>query len=99
MRNGKRAVGRAVLAVLIGVVASVLSGQAADRTTAEQVKKDVGEAIESIKAYSADRRDEAMARARAAIERLDRHITNLEDRADAHGDRMDRAARERLRTA
>ena len=97
MQHAKRVVGGAVLAFLVGVAPPALASQATDRTSVEQVKKDVGQAIESIKAYSADRREEAAARARAAIERLDGHIARLEDRVNTEWDRMDRAARERLR--
>jgi len=96
MRNAKYFVGVAALACLVGIVSPTLASRSTDGTSAEQVKQDVGQAIESIATYSAARRDEAVAKASAALERLDRHISRLEDRANAEWDRMDRAARERL---
>jgi recombinational DNA repair ATPase RecF len=99
MRKGRWVVGRTALACLLAVAPSALTAQTADRPTAEEVKKEVGEAIDALGAYSAARRDEALARARPALDRLDQQIERLEDRLAAEWDRMDRAARERTRAA
>lgn len=95
-----RRVTRGVVAAFASLLTLAAWGpdtKAEERPSAEEVKREVREAVDAIRSYSADLRDEAMMRARSAIERLDRHIERLEERADAQWDRMDRAARERAR--
>ena len=99
MRTGRWVVGRTALACLLTMTPTALTAQTSDRPTAEEVKKEVGEAIDALGAYSAARRDEALARTRPALDRLDQQIERLEDRLAAEWDRMDRAARERARAA
>jgi hypothetical protein len=55
----------------------------ADRPTAEEVKKEVGEAVEALGAYSAARRDEVLAH--PALDRLDQLIDRPEDRPQGGG--------------
>lgn len=98
MRNVKHVVASTVFGCLITVVPVTLAAQTSDRTSPEQVQKEVGEAVQAIKAYSADRRDEALAKARSEVQRLDAYIERLEDRVDARWNQMDQAARARLRT-
>jgi len=98
MRNVKPVVVSTALAYLVAVVPLTLAAQTADRTSPEQVRKEVGEAVAAIEAYSADRRDEAMAKAGSEIERLDRYIEHLDDRVAARWDQMDQATRARVRT-
>jgi hypothetical protein len=99
MRRGGWVVGLTAFACLLAVAPSRLAAQSTDRPTAEEVKKEVGEAVDAIGAYSAARRDEALARAQPTLDRLDQQIDRLEDRLAVEWDRMDRTARERARTA
>jgi hypothetical protein len=98
MRNVKPVVISTALACLVAVVPLRLPAQTAGRTSPEQVRKEVGEAVAAITAYSADRRDEALAKAGSEIERLDRYIERLDDRVDARWDQLDQATRARVRT-
>lgn len=66
-------------------------------TTMQDVKKESRELFETLKEYSAERRDEAVEKSREALATLDRHIEALETRIDRDWERMDQAARDRSR--
>lgn len=74
-------------------------GKTAPPVQREEMKKEVDEAVDAIRGYSVERRDEAVARARQSAEQLDRNIEELEARADARRERMGDAARARSRKA
>ena len=69
------------------------SGTAADKPA----HKDLTDAADALKDYTADKRDEAARKAKAALDDLDAHINTLEQRIDRNWDHMDRAAREQAR--
>jgi hypothetical protein len=66
---------------------------------AEAVRRETGEAIESVRKYTVRNREQALARARDALATLDREAAGLEDRFDARWTTMDAATRERTRAA
>lgn len=80
-------------------------GKAAEPTTQrdqaqrEEVRKEVDEAVDAIRDYSLERRDDAVARARRAAEQFDREIDQMQAQADARWERMSDAARARSRAA
>jgi len=77
-----------------------LAGQAAGaKTTAGDVKKEVGDAAEAIKDYTADQRDEAIKKTKAALDDLDARIDRLEAETREKWGEMDQAARERATAA
>lgn len=53
----------------------------ADATDAGEVKKEWSEAVESLKAYSASQRDEALAEAEETLNAMDKRIDEMESRA------------------
>lgn len=91
-----------VLFVLLTIVFTIgdtsLAGQKAEgETTSKQVSKEVREALEAIKKYSAEQRDEALKKVSIAIDNLDARISDLEERMEQKWDSMDQAAREKAR--
>lgn len=88
---------------LLGVAPAGLSSQhlapaqGSDQTSAKDVRREVGDAAESIKDYGADKRDEAARNAKAALDDLDARIKAMEARIDRDWDKMDKAAREQAR--
>ena len=68
-----------------------------DRTTAAEVREEMSDAAEAIGSYAADKRDEAVTQAEAALDVLDARIQALEARIDAKWEKMDQAAREQAR--
>lgn len=87
------------LALFSNTVAGVAAENGSGKTSAKEVKRDVGDAAESIKNYSVEKRDEAVQKAKAALDALDVRIAALEANIDANWDKMNKAARERARAS
>lgn len=68
-----------------------------EKPTADQVRQDARELMDSLRTYSAEQRDEAVEKTARALDRLDARIEALDARMRANRDRMDRAAREQAR--
>lgn len=66
-------------------------------TQREQMKKEVGEAVDSIRDYSIERRNEAVAHARESADDIDRRMAQLQAQLEQRWDRMSTAARTRSR--
>jgi ubiquinone biosynthesis protein UbiJ len=67
------------------------------KTTAKDVSRKVDETGQAIKNYTVAQRDEAIKKAKAALDDLDARIGRLERRLDNEWDRMDQAARKKAR--
>jgi hypothetical protein len=70
-----------------------------DKTSIEEVKKETSELTETLKAYTADKRDEALEESNAAMDRLDERIDTLEARVDDSWDEMNQAVRDKARAS
>lgn len=95
---------RSILVLLtLGLFSAVNTAFAAQegagKTSGKEVKQEVLDAAESIKNYSADKRDEAARKAKAALDALDTRIEALERKISADWDKMDAATRERARAS
>lgn len=64
-------------------------------TQGEKAKKELDEAVDAIRDYSIDRRDEAVARARQSTEVLDQRIEALQSQMENGWARMSQATRTR----
>lgn len=60
-----------------------------------KLRQEIDQAVDAIRSYSAERRDEAAANARRAAEDLDRQMARLQERTDQSWNRMSQAARTR----
>ena len=69
----------------------------ARETTAKDVKEKVADAAQAIKNYSVNQRDEAVKKAKAALDDLDVRINSMESQLDKKWDQMDQSAREKGR--
>jgi len=61
----------------------------------EQVRREVDEAVDAIRGYSAELREQAVATAKRAAEDLDSQMARLQEQTDLRWDRMNQAARMR----
>lgn len=86
-----------MLIVGVGAMPSVQATAASDKTSIEEVKKETRELLQSLKAYSADQRDEAIEHANSALENLDRRIEALDQKLVNQWEQMDQAARDNAR--
>lgn len=74
-------------------VAGAQDAQEQQRASGEEVRKEVSEAMEAIRGYTADRRDEAAAEIDEALTKLDAAIDRQETRLRENWDEMSEAAR------
>jgi hypothetical protein len=90
----------ALLAVLFTVGSMSFAGEKVDnKTTLKDVDQEVKEAVEAIKNYSSNQRDEAIKQVSDAIEKLDARIDDLEIRVEKKWGRMNQSARDKARAA
>ncbi len=86
--------------VLLGPVPFSLAGSDSQATTsAEEVEEEVEEAMRAIRSFSAEQKDDAVARAQQAMKKLDAHIDRMEERTREEWSDLDRAARQKSRAA
>ncbi len=94
---------QSVLASLLAVTFGWGQGYAeqvrTDKPTMQDVKKEMAEAVETIKHYSADQRDEAVDKAKAVMDDLDAKIDKLETSIHKQWATMDKTARHKAQAA
>ncbi|GIT97708.1 hypothetical protein [Sulfurovum sp. TSL1] len=86
--------------MLIGILGAtpVCYAQTSDANTSiEEVKKETQDLLQTIGAYTADKRDEAVQKAKDGLNKVDKRIDALEARIDKNWDNMNEAAREEAR--
>ncbi|MEE4357885.1 MAG: hypothetical protein V2I97_15565 [Desulfococcaceae bacterium] len=66
-------------------------------TSIEEVKKETQDLLRTIGSYSADKRDEAVQKAKDGMNKLDKRIDALEAEIDKNWDKMNDAARRKAR--
>jgi hypothetical protein len=74
---------------------SFAAQKAGDNTGQKEVSQEVKEAIEAIKNYSVEQRDEAVKKVKVAMDAMDDRIHGMEERLGKKWNQMDQAAREK----
>jgi small-conductance mechanosensitive channel len=100
MKTQKSATARLVLiTVLFFFLGSIgyAAQTAAEKTTAKDVKDKTAQALQAISSYTADQRDEAVRKAKEALDDLDTRIDRMESQLDQKWDQMDQSARTQAR--
>lgn len=69
------------------------------KTGAKEVKEKTADAIQAIEKFSIDQRDEAVKKAKAALDDLDARIDGMESQLNKKWDRMDQSARTKATAA
>ncbi|NKE69450.1 hypothetical protein [Candidatus Manganitrophus noduliformans] len=93
---------KAVCATLIGafIFFLVMPAFSADPPAGKkEVGQEVKEAVEAIKEYSADQKDEAVKKGKAVLDNLDGRIEQMESRIKREWDRMGDSARKTAKTS
>ena len=88
-----------MLIALYGIASLCYAETASGKTSIEKVKKETKDLIQAVKGYTADQRDDAIRKTKAALNDLDQRIDALETRIDNDWDKMDKAAREKARAS
>ena len=84
------------LAVALGMGLVSFAAQAStEEIPREEVEREVEEAAQAIKAYSAEQRDEAVKEVKVALEDLDARIDRLEAKMEEQWEQMKPAARQK----
>jgi hypothetical protein len=78
---------------------SLAAETSAPETAKKDVKEKVTETAQAIKKYSAEQRDEAVKKAKAALDDLDVRIDRMESQLNKKWDQMDQSARKKARAA
>jgi hypothetical protein len=68
---------------------------APQKTTASEIKQDVAETAQAIKNYTAEQKDEAVKKAREALDGLDARIDGMEAQLEKKWNRMSQAAHQK----
>ena len=103
-RNGmaRRARGWLALALLATLATAPVADATAadeDEPSAADIRQETRELMQALKAYGADKRDQAVAQTEAALDNIDRRIEALEASMLENWDRMDQAARDQARAS
>lgn len=88
-----------MLIAIIGITPVCYAKTPTDITSIESVEQETQKLIQTLKAYSADRRDEAIKKAKTALDNLDKRIDALEISIDDNWNKMNKAARKNARTS
>jgi cell division protein FtsB len=86
-----------VLISILGIAPLCSAGTPSGNASIEEVKKETRDLLQTLGAYTADQKDKAVQKTKAALDKLNRHIDALEERVLANWDKLDKAARERAR--
>lgn len=89
----------ALIIASIGVFTAMPAFSADRPAEKKEVGKEVKEAVEAIKEYSADQKDEAVKKGKAVLDNLDDHIEHLESRIKKDWDKMGDSARKTAKTS
>ena len=85
------------LVVMLAVARPCDAETSNDKTSINDVKQETRDLLQTLKAYSADQRDEAIQKTQSVLESTDKRIDALERRIDQNWDDMNKAAREKAR--
>lgn len=91
--------GAGLSAALLAAGAPCLAAESAEKATLGEVKQEVGDAAKAIAGYTAEQRDEAVQKAKAALDDLDARIERLEKTLEEKWSKMDKATREKASAA
>ena len=84
-------------ALLAGSPLSSAAEAPGNKATAKDIAREADETGQAIKNYTVAQRDEAVKKAKAALDDLDGRVGRMERKLDGEWDRMDQAARRKAR--
>ncbi|MCJ7499881.1 hypothetical protein MUP29_06455 [bacterium] len=86
-----------VLISILGITPLCYAETSTDKTSIEEVKQETQDLLQSLDAYTADQKDEAIRITKTALDKLDKRIDTLEAHVDESWDKMDKDARKKAR--
>lgn len=82
---------------ILGITPLCYAETSTDKTSIEEVKQETQDLLRTLDAYTADQKDEAIRKARMALDNLDKRIDSLEARVDESWDKINKDARKKAR--
>ena len=86
-----------VLISILGITPLCYAETSTDKTSIEEVKQETQDLLQTLDAYTADQKDEAIRKTKTALDKLDKRIDTLEAHVDESWDKMDKDARKKAR--
>jgi len=86
-----------VLIGILGITPMCYAETSTEKTSIKKVKQETQNLLQTLDAYTADQKDEAIRKTKTALDKLDKRIDALEARVDESWDKMDKDAREKSR--
>ena len=75
---------------MLGITPLCYAETSSDKTSIEEVKQETQDLLETLDAYTVERKDEAIRKMKMALDNLDKRIDAVEVNVDEHWDKMDR---------
>ncbi|MBA6346715.1 hypothetical protein [Colwellia sp. BRX8-9] len=86
-----------VLISILGITSQCYAITSTDKTSIEEVKQEAQYLLQTLDAYTAERKSEAIYKTKAALDKLDKRIDALEADVDERWDKMDKDTRKKAR--
>jgi hypothetical protein len=86
-----------MLVCILGVTPLCYAQTENTNTSIEEVKKETQDLLQTIGSYTADKKDEAVQKAKEGMNKLDKRIDALEAKIDKNWDKMNEAVRKEAR--
>ena len=86
-----------VLMGTLGITPACYAQASTEKTSIAEVKQETQDLLQTLEAYTADQKDKAIRRTKAAVDKLDKRIDALEARVDERWEKMDKNARKKAR--
>lgn len=87
-----------ILTAMTGILSPAHAQTAGDKASIEDIRKETRDLLTAFRSYTIQQQDEAIRKAKAALDRLDQRIDELETRIDNEWDKMNEAVREKTRS-
>ncbi len=84
---------------ILGIAPHCFGASANDKTTTAEIKQETQALLQTLKSYTIEQKDEAIAATGAALNRLDRDIDALERNIDKRWSKMDEVTRDKTRAS
>ncbi|MEX2489539.1 MAG: hypothetical protein WD356_08460 [Pseudomonadales bacterium] len=82
---------------ILGVTPLCYAQSESGNSSIEDVKKETQDLLQAISSYTADKKDEAIQKAKEGLNKLDNRIDTLEAKVDKNWDKMSQSARKEAR--
>jgi hypothetical protein len=87
----------ALAAIALALTLAVPAAPTAAQTTLKDIGREAQDVLDAFKSYGADKREELVPKAKAALDELDRRIEELDARLERKGEQLSESARRESR--